>query len=168
MADATKVKLGTCNIIANGTDVGHSAGGCEGSYEPTYTDITVDMYGSTPVNKVLTGEKMTAKVPFAESTLANLLLAIPQGTASATKLTIGSKAGKLASADAISLVLHPQANAAGDRSEDFVILKAVASSPVMLPYKNEGARVFEVTFEGIIDETKADGAYLGLIGDSAT
>jgi hypothetical protein len=167
MADITKVQVGVCDVTLNGVNIGHTDGGVEVSYEPVYKDIMVDAYGETVVEKKLIGEKLTAKVPFAEYTINNLRNAIPMaefaGAANA-RLTIGHKAGQSATARAYQLVLHPQNQ--GTRIYDIVMHKAFAQSQIVLQHKNDEQRTFEVEFVALLDETKADGNYLGLIGDS--
>ena len=167
MADITNVQVGVCTVTFNGVDLGHSKGGVEVSYEPTHHDISVDKYWETVVEKVLIGEKLTAKVPLAEFTIANLRNAIPQaqfaGAANA-RITIGANAGKKAKEDAYQLVLHPLAE--GTRRHDIVFHKAYVSSQITLMHAVDEEKVIEVTFEALLDETKADGNYLGLIGDS--
>lgn len=167
MADVTNVQLGVCSVSFNGVDLGHTIGGVEVTYEPVNQDVMVDKYGDTVVEKYLTGEKWTAKVPMAEFTIANLRRAIPQsqfaGAANA-RITIGAAAGKKASDDAAQLVLHPINE--GTARHDMVFYKAIATSEVTISMKNDEAKVIEVTFEALLDETKSDGNYLGLIGDS--
>jgi hypothetical protein len=169
MADITNVQVGVCTVTFNSTDLGHTKGGVEVSYEPVYKDVSVDKYGETVVEKKLIGEKLTAKVPLAEYTIANLRNSIPQATfagAANSRITIGASAGQSAKADSYQLVLHPQAE--GTRRHDIVFHKAYVSSTVVLPHKNDEEKVIEVTFEALLDETKSDGNYLGLIGDSTT
>lgn len=167
MADITKVKVGVCSVTFNSIDLGHTIGGVEVSYEPEYKDVSVDKYGSTVVEKYLIGEKFTAKVPLAESTIDNLRNAIPQSTfagAANARITIGAAAGKKATDDAYQLVLHPTGE--GTRAFDIVIYKAYVGSTITLSHTNDGEKIIEVTFEALLDETKSDGNYLGLIGDS--
>ena len=167
MADVTKVEMGVCEVSIDGVSVGHTKGGVEVTYEPVYADISVDAYGETIVDKRLIGEKMMAKVPLAEFTIANLRNAMPQtqfAGAGNARLTIGAKAGKKASDDAVELLLHPQDK--GTRVNDIVLYKAYASSQVVLNHVNDDVKVIEVTFEALLDESKSDGNYLGLIGDS--
>lgn len=57
--DVLKVKVGTCDVKADGTDLGHTKGGCEVNYEPSYYDIQVDEYGETVANKKLLKEKFS-------------------------------------------------------------------------------------------------------------
>lgn len=167
MADVTNVKVGVCSVNFNGVDLGHTIGGVTVSYEPIYKDVQVDLYGQTTVEKYLVGEKLMATVRLAEKTIANLRVAIPQSTfagAANARITIGAKAGKLATDDAAELVLHPVIE--GTRAYDIVFHQAIASAPVEIPHNNDEENAYEVTFEAILDESKSDGNYLGLIGDS--
>lgn len=167
MADVTNVKVGACSVTFNNVDLGHTKGGVELSYEPVYHDVSVDKYGETIVEKYLMGEKITAKVPLAEFTIANLKVAMPQGTfagAANARLTLGHSAGTKATATAAQLVLHPLNM--GTRANDIVLHKAYVASTVDLAMKVDEEKIIEVTFEALLDETKSDGNYLGLIGDS--
>jgi hypothetical protein len=168
MADITNVKVGVCDVSFNGTDLGHTLGGVEVTYAPVYHDVVVDKYGQTVVDKYLIGEKLTAKVPLAEKTIANLKAAMPQGQyagAANARLLIGKSAGTAkASALAAQLVLHPVGE--GTRKFDIVLYKAYVASEVTISHKNDETQVIEVEFEALLDETKSDNNYLGLIGDS--
>jgi hypothetical protein len=167
MADITNVKLGACSVNFNAVDLGHTKGGVTVSYEPEYYDIAVDKYGNTPAEKVLVGESLKVTVPLAEATLANLKIAMPAFTADGDDaLTLGKEAGERMAQYAKQLILHPLANATDDRTEDVVIYKALVVEPIEYKFTNEGERIIEVVFQALIDETKSDGNYLGLIGDS--
>lgn len=167
MADTSNVQMGTCDVEFNGVDLGHTFGGVEVTYEAQYADYMVDLYGDTVVEKRLKGERLTAKVPLAEYTIVNLRNAIPQsqfaGAANA-RITIGAKAGKLATDDAARLVLHPSQE--GTRRHDIVFHQAYVSAVEPIAHTNDDEKVLMVTFEALLDESKADGNYLGLIGDS--
>jgi hypothetical protein len=167
MADITNVQMGTCDVEFNSADLGHTAGGVTVTYEAEYSDHQVDLYGNTVVDKRLLGERLIAEVPLAEFTVANLRNAIPQaqfaGAANA-RITIGAKAGKKASDDAAQLVLHPSQE--GTRRHDVVLHKAYVESVEPIPHTNEDQKILMVTFVGLLDESKADGNYIGLIGDS--
>lgn len=165
--DSTNVKLGVCEVFADGVSLGHTIGGVEVTYSPEYHETSVDQYGSSLVEKWLIGERFNAKVPMAEFTVAKLAKAMPQGTLSGAKLTVGKVAGQRASDEAVQLVLHPVANVANDRSEDVVLYKAVATSEIVIGHKNDGEKILEVVFDALIDESRSDGNLLGLIGDSA-
>lgn len=167
MPDITKVKVGVCSVSFNGLDLGHTKGGVEVSYEPSHHDVTVDKYGETPVEKFLLGEKLSVKVPLAEFTIDNAKIGIPQGQyagAANRRLTIGASAGQSGRADAAQLVLHPINE--GTRQHDIVLYKAYVDSQVVLAHRVDEEKIIEVTFIALLDETKSDGNYLGLIGDS--
>jgi hypothetical protein len=168
MSDVSNVKLGVCSVTFNNVALGHTKGGVTVTYAPSYHDITVDQYGETIVGKRLLGEKLSAKVPLAETTLANLQVAIPEGTTSGSKLTIGSSVGDALEDNAHQLVLHPIANDSDNLDDDVVIHKAVVVSPIEISYKNDGEKIYEVEFDAMLDETKTDGNYLGFVGDSTS
>jgi len=168
MADITNVKLGVCSVTFNDVALGHTKGGVTVTYEPTYHDMTVDAYGETVVDKRLLGERLAATVPLAEATMANLQVAIPEGTTSGSKLTIGSSVGDALSDSAYELVLHPVENASDNLDDDVVFHKAVVASTIELPFVNDGERIIEVEFVALLDEEQSDGEYLGFIGDSTS
>jgi hypothetical protein len=167
MASILNVQLGACSVTYNSIDLGHTKGGAEVSYEPEWSDVSVDKYGNTVVEKYLVGEKFTVKVALAEYTTANLKYSMPSGTfagAANARVTLGKSAGGQATSYAYQLVLHPLNK--GTRAHDIVLHKAVVTSAVLLPHKVDEQKVVEVTFEALLDETKTDGNYLGFIGDS--
>jgi hypothetical protein len=167
MASVNNVRLGVCSVTYNSVDLGHTKGGVEVTYEPTYHDVTVDKYGETIVEKKLIGEKFMAKVPLAEYTIANLKAAIPQaqyqGAANA-RVHMGSSSGLSAKDDAAQLVLHPINE--GTRAYDVVMHKAYVANTITLNHMIDEEKIIEVEFEALLDETKSDNNYLGFIGDS--
>lgn len=169
MADVTNVQVGDCTVSYNGLDLGHTKGGVEVSYEPEHHDVMVDKYGNTIVQKYLIGEKLTAKLALAEYTIANLRNAVPKATfagAANTRITMGAASGKKATDSAFQLVLHPRNE--GTRRHDVIFYKAYVASTIVLPHKVDEEKLVEVTFEALLDETRSDGNYLGMIGDSTT
>lgn len=171
MADISKVTIGACQVTHGGVDLGHTLDGVELELEREFEDLTVDAYGSTAVNKALTGQKITAKFKLAEIDANRLNSAIPEAQhalgSSAERLGIGSQAGYLLRNDAKQLRLRPLRNVASSNDdEDVVIYKAVSVESVMLAYKVDEQRVIEVTMEGLVDETYGDGRLLGHIGSA--
>jgi hypothetical protein len=169
MADVTNVKIGACSVKFNSIDLGHTKGGVTVNYSPEYAEITVDQHGNTPVDKSLVGEVVTITVPLAESQVANLAKAMPLGTLAGSgdgRVTLGKNAGARLGAQAHQLVLHPLANASDNLAEDVVIHKAVVHGEVEIGFNNEDERILEVEFIALVDTTKADGNWLGFIGDS--
>lgn len=167
MADATKIQLGPCSVTYKGRDMGHTIGGVTVTYTPEFHETVVDKFGSSVVEKFLVGERMTAEANLAEFTLANLQDAINQSTLQGDdSVSVGSTAGKKASANAGLLVLHPLAAGSGVRDYDVAIYKAVVTSELKIEHKTDGEKVLPVVFDGLIDENRSDGNMLGFIGDS--
>lgn len=168
MADVTNVALGVCKVVLDAVDLGHTKGGVELTYEPVWHDVSVDLYGESKVEKRLMGEHITAKVPLAEYTVANLKTAMPAGTVVSgggkSRIDVGSVAGKKASTSAATLVLTP-VDAGASAKHTVTIHKAVAGNQIVLAHQNDAERIIEVEFEGLIDETKGLGAMLFSIGD---
>lgn len=166
MADATKVAIGACQVTYNGVDLGHTLDGVQVIIEQKFQDLTVDQYGSTPVNKALIGQKVTAKFKLAEITATNLSKAIEGGAlTSTTRETFGTDAGFLLSTTAALLQLRPLKNVAANlATDDVLIYKAVSVEPVTLDYKVDQQRVIEITMEGLVDTTRSSGRLLGEFG----
>lgn len=163
------IKIGTVQLIFKGVDLGHTKGGATLSHAPEYADLMADQWGTTPLDKALIGEVWTLKARLAEWQLAKLAQAFPMGAlagASNGRLTMGSNAGYRLSENAGQLVAHPRANAATDASDDVVFYNAAPFEQVEVDFTNEDQRIYEVTFIALVDLTKADGSWLGHIGDS--
>lgn len=169
MSNALNVKLGTCKVYVgpegSEVDLGHTIGGCEAIYTPEYHETKVDEIAGV-VERWLVGEKLGVKVPLAENVQQTLLKAITHATDQGDYLSVGSKAGKRSSTLAQRVRLHPIANDANDRSDDVIINKAHSTGEINIGFKNDGEQIIETMLEGLADETRADGAMLGLIGDS--
>lgn len=167
MSNSLNVELGPVDVSINGVDIGHQQGGAEFTYEPNWKEIFVDKYGETPVDYKLKGEKISVKVRFAEFTIANLKKVMPEavfGGAANARITLGSNAGARASSKAVELVLHPSDK--GTREDDIVLYRAYPIGPITLVHNNDDDKVYEAEFVALVDETKSNGNYLGLIGDS--
>ena len=78
MASSTEnVKLGVCNVLFNGVDLGFTKGGVEVEVATSTHEITVDQLGETPIGEIVTGRTVQATVPLAETTLDNLVAIMP-------------------------------------------------------------------------------------------
>lgn len=163
------IKIGTCKVLYKGVDLGYTKGGVTLTHTPEYSKLTADQWGETPVDFALNGEEWTATVRLTEWQLATLAKVFPMGElagANDGRLTMGRNAGYRLKDVAGQLVLHPRANADDDASDDVVFFQAVPYEEVEVEYTNEDQRVYEVKFVALVDTTKADGSWLGHIGDS--
>lgn len=156
--------------INGGTLIGHTLGGIEFQFEREFLDMTVDQYGSMPLDVILTGQNLTMKVMFAEVTTDYMARAIPEGrydfTASDGKLGMGRDAGWSGLTGAKQLVFHPRNLPSSNQNEDIYIFKAISVETVPLNFKIDEQRVLEVTYRALVDETQPDGARLGRIGNA--
>lgn len=169
--NSQNVRIGECEVFLNEVDLGHTNGGVEFTFEREFTDLTVDQYGTSPVDMALTGNNLLVMVYLAEPTNKNIGNAIPEGAyaenadSTNTKIGLGTESGYLLSADAGLLRLHPRRNSGTNRNEDIYIWKAVSSETVELPYKIDEQRVLKITFRALVDETQPAGTKLGRVGD---
>lgn len=169
--DISKVRIGACQITYKGVNVGHTLDGVELTFEREFEDLTVDKYGSSPVDKALTGNKLMAKFKLAQPDFAALNIANPEGEGAdgttGDRIGLGTDAGYLLRQDAGELVLRPLKNvASANDTEDVVLYKAVSVENIELSYKVDEQRVIEVTFEALVDETYGVGRRLGHVGPS--
>lgn len=78
MASSTdNVKLGVCNVLFDGVDLGYTKGGVEVEVATTTHEVTVDQFGNTPIAELITGRTVSVNVPMAETTLDNLMAIMP-------------------------------------------------------------------------------------------
>jgi len=162
--DATKVEIGQCDVTIGGKAMGHTKGGVEVTYTPDIHMVTVDEYGSSPVDAVLIGEEFKVKAFFAEWQYDQIKKAIPFGTlTSTTSIKIGKQAGASGLAAAEKMLFRPKGTSG---AHDIVIHKGIAISEVPMPHKIDEERIWEVEFIALVDETKSNGNYLAIIGDS--
>jgi hypothetical protein len=156
-------------VTFGGVDLGHTVDGAEVEIERELTEVKTDLYGNTPVDYVLTGQKATVKLKLAEITPGNLAYVIPEADydvgSSDDHLHFGTKAGYSLRNDALQLVLTPQGdNADGQRT--ITLFKAVSTENASVAYKIDEQSVFEVTFTALVDESRSatDGRLLGRVG----
>jgi hypothetical protein len=77
MSDTRNVKLGVCQVLWNGVDLGYTQGGVEVTVKTDTHKVNVDQFGKTTINEYILGREVSVKVPLAETTLANLLQVMP-------------------------------------------------------------------------------------------
>lgn len=172
MADVENIEVGVVQVFLDfglgEIDLGHTNGGVTLNLEREFLDLVVDKYGTTPVDKALIGNMLSAELMLAEPTKENLNRAITESVINTgsqdTKIGIGRKAGYKLSQRTAQLRLHPVVNAANDLSKDIYIFKAVSSEPIELVFRVDEQRDLPVTFTALVDESKPDGYLLGRIG----
>lgn len=169
--DIDNLRLGHCEITYNSVDLGHTKGGCEVSLANDTYEATVDLYGSSPVKTFDKGLRVEVKVTLSEYQLDIMKEVIPSSTkiegtggTPVDALSFGKEAGS--EIVGALLTLHPIDGNSTD--EDVSIYKAVPIGEVKLPYKIDEETTYEVTFLGLIDDSKSDGNLIGKFGTETT
>lgn len=173
MAQVSKLKVAAGSLITlGGVDLGHTVDGVEIEIERELTEVKTDLYGNTPVDFVVAGQKAVAKMKLAEIHPFTMAYSVPEADydvgSSDDHIHFGTKAGYSLRNDALELVITPQGgNTDGNLTITF--FKAVATSPMTLAYKIDEQSVFEVEFTALVDESRAatDGRLLGRMGPAA-
>jgi len=170
MANISKLKVAAGSLITfGGVDLGHTVDGAEIEIERELTEVKVDIYGNTPVDYVVTGQKAMVKLKLAEIHPDTMAYVVPEadwdvGSADG-HVHFGTKAGYSLRGDALELVITPQGGNA-DGNLTITLFKAVSTDNMTLAYKIDEQSVFDVTFTALVDESRnaTDGRLLGRMG----
>lgn len=168
--DISKVEIsGPCRITVNGVDIGHTLGGVELQGTRKLTDVNVDRYGETPIDKVLSGNTLKAVFTMAQTEWAQWDLLVPEtssynGAGAADRADFGADAGASLRAEGKLIVIHPLKNMATDLSDDVTIYKAVSAGDFSLPMRVDEQRALEITLEALVVEDFGTGRRLGHYG----
>lgn len=170
MAQINKLKVAAGSLVTlGGVDLGHTVDGAEIEIEREFTEVKADIYGNTPIDFVLSGQKATVKLKLAEIHPGTLTYVLPEGDydvgASDDHVHFGTKPGYSLRSDALELVIAPQGGNS-DGNLTFTFFKAVSTDNMKLAYKIDEQSVFEVTFTALVDESRSatDGRLLGRMG----
>ena len=96
------MKLGVCQVLFDGVDLGYTQGGVEVTVKTDTHKVNVDQFGKTTINEYILGRDVMAKVPLAETTLENLVAIMPGATLVTT--------GGTAATGTITVTTNPVAN----------------------------------------------------------
>lgn len=162
-SDTKNVKLGVCSISFGGTDLGYTKGGVEVEVSTNTHKVTVDQFGDTEINEYIMGRTAKVRCPLAETTLENLVEIMPGATLVTdgtdpnkkrvdTVVGVGTSLLDLAQ----TLVLHPIANAADEKNDDFTLPKAATAGAISFAFKLDEERIFNVEFTGYPDTSNND------------
>lgn len=167
---------GPCTITFNGVNMGHTLEGVEVTIERDFTDVNVDRYGKTPIDKILLATRAMVKFKLAQPNWPQLNLSMPEtssfdGAGTNDRIDIGGDAGfslrnGLGGTDAAGLlVIHPMSRL-GDLSADVTFYRAASFDNIELHYKVDEQRVVEVNMVAFVDESYGIGRRLGHIGQA--
>lgn len=174
MANLNNLKVAAGSLITlGGVDLGHTVDGTELEIERELTMKKTDIYGETPVDYVVTGQKATLKVKLAEIIPNVFSYLVPEGDydigAADDHAHFGTKAGYSLRGEALELVITPQGGNS-DGNLTITLFKAVQVGNVSLAYKIDEQSVWDgIEFVALVDESRSstDGRLLGRFGPAA-
>lgn len=171
MANVQNLKVAAGSLVTlGGVDLGHTVEGTELTIERELTEVKTDIYGNTPVDYVIAGQKAMIKMKLAEVVPNVLSYVLPEGDydigSSDDQIHFGTKAGYSLRDDALELVITPQGSN-DDGNLTITLFKAVQTGDISLAYKVDEQTVFDgVEFTALVDESRSatDGRLLGRFG----
>lgn len=168
--DFSTLEMGACNVSFKGTDLGLTKGGVEVEFATEVANVNADQFGDSVIDQYIKGRSIKVKVPMAERDLTKFAAVFPgstlvTGTGGAKKLVVDSAVGTSLRALAGTLILHPSAVLATDKSKDLVVPLAMSKGDMSFAFKHDDQRVYMLEFEGYTDLTNGD---LFVLGDPAT
>ena len=144
------------------------------SMEVETFEVTANQTGSTILDKIITGISAEASTTLLQMTKENWSLLIGEGVGGNYTPSAGTEVSGYGS-DSVNksffniageLVLHPLRLADDDYSRDFTLHQAVAQ-PASINFDSTEKQGMEVTFTGMLDETKNGAVNLFSFGDSS-
>ena len=170
MADATKIRLGVCDVVYDGVDLGYTKGGVTLTVETQVHEITVDQEGPSPVGAVIMGRRCTVSVPLAETDYERMESLMPGSTYTGGTgvLDIESGAGSDLLDIAKTLNLHPHGLEATDYRYDVNIWKATPVGNIQATMSPDGETIYPFQFIGFVPESghAHEGVILSMGGTS--
>jgi hypothetical protein len=170
-SDTKNVKLGVCNVTFGATDLGYTKGGVEVAVTTETHKVNVDQFGNSTINEYILGREVTVTVPLAETTLENLIATMPgatlvsdAGTPAKKKVLLSTGVGMSLLDLAQKLVLHPTANAVGNKADDFTVSKAMTPGQMTFVYRKDEERIYNVVFTGYPDPVTG---VVAIVGDES-
>jgi hypothetical protein len=151
---------GSASDFSAFTQPGYTDKGIEFDYSSTDKDIDVDELTS-PVDVLITAEKLTVTVALAETTLTNLFLSISGGTLiSANELVIG---GKVRPTRFILGIMGPAPTTLLTRQ--ILIFRTVPKGTVKMHYQRKDKLLYSAQFQALGRSDFAQGQNLCRIKD---
>lgn len=166
--------LGPCTITWGSTDLGSFWEEVRFKFEETFADVFESLFGTTPVDSVITGAgACEVTVPFTRMTLANLTLAMPGGSnsgAATGNVTVSAKmVGANMYTSSLPLFLKPVSSGAAAANGTWLRVEHAYPVPsTEIVYNNKDQRVYNVTFRGFPDATTKKTWSIGKVNSTAT
>lgn len=156
--------------------LGITKDGATFKYETEWHEITSDQTGTTPLDDIKIGEKVTAEFNLLDTSKRKIYLTMPTASTTITKennssdskehlaVTFGDRAGLRATHYSGKLRIHP-VSMGGDKSNDIIIYRTANTGNLELAYKLDDEWVIPCVFKGYYDETRNPNDQLFRIGE---
>ena len=158
MPEALIKDLGPCQVTYNSVDLGKTKGGVIFRDSMNQVEVMEDQAGTTPVDHILTGRKISVEILMSRSTLAQLIKVIPGASSLGSYTIINNKSGIARASTAAMLILAPLVNGVAS-TERLTIFKASPVTEIGLQFDNENQRVYKVTFNVYPDADNSNRLY---------
>ena len=158
MPEALIKDLGPCQVTYNSVDLGKTKGGVIFRDSMNQVEVMEDQAGTTPVDHILTGRKISVEILMSRSTLAQLIKVIPGASSMGSYAIINNKSGIARASTAAMLILAPLVNGVAS-TERLTIFKASPVTEIELQFDNENQRVYKVTFNVYPDADNSNRLY---------
>jgi len=152
--------IGVADLNFNGYNLGGTQGGVTLEITHEQYEQVIDAYGSTPIGVYELAVNIILTAMLKEETIAKLGRLAQFATDDTDKLTFGRYVGRAQTG--YRLIALPY----DDQVHDVIIYKAVPQVNWSLTYSNDGERVYETKFKGIIDESRTDNDKLFRLDES--
>jgi len=152
--------VGVASLNFDGNPLGATQGGVTAEITHEQYEQVIDAYGSTPINVYEMAVNIIVTAMLKQETIAKLGRLCQFATDDTTKLTFGRYVGRAQTG--YRLIVLPY----DDQAHDIVVYKAVPQINWNLAYSNDGERVYETKFKGIIDDSRTDNDKLFRLDES--
>lgn len=152
--------VGPANLHYNANYLGATQGGVTVAITGEIYRQVIDAYGSTPIGAYEMATNITVTTPLKEETITKLGRLCQFANDNTTALQFGRYVGRALTG--YRLIVLPY----DDQAHDIIIYKAVPEVDWSLTYSNDGERVYNTKFFGMIDESRTDNDKLFRLDES--
>lgn len=156
------IHLDLADVTWSGTNLGYSKGGVDVNITQEVLDVVIDDFGDTPVKSYDRGYKIEVVVHMAEAARDKFAVAMPTSTVMGDRIKVGGQAGSVIPTG--RLVLAPVKG----NLDPIVVYKARPTAALTIPFSTTEVVMYDITFVGLIEDSRADGDRLFRIGGPAS
>lgn len=159
--DATLIRTGAHKITVGTTVVGFTTGNLQLTFSVQKRQRTVNEFGTTPVDEIVTGVQISVKFTVAERSVKTIGIAFAglYSTPISGGVGIGKSGVHTAQGVGKQITLHPIDQGAGT-TKDIILNKVMLAPTGTMTLDETGDQHFEVEGMCVIDTSQTDGSLL--------